>query len=154
MGDISKLDKYSESESEISLSDIVEFVQDSWNQLVLAGIAEALLVFSGWFFLVVSKLSYWFKIMAALILPLVVMPKKLHPISQRKLGGGLCSCQDYQRRSGNFHQRQLIYSYSCRSQTRLNNPGTTPCVMIEVQSGGNDREDDIDSVMDQHGRVR
>ena len=40
-----------ESESEISLSDIVEFVQDSWKQLIAAGIVGAALGFGGWSFL-------------------------------------------------------------------------------------------------------
>lgn len=36
-----------DSESEISLSDIVEFVQDSWKQLIAAGIVGAALGFGG-----------------------------------------------------------------------------------------------------------
>jgi hypothetical protein len=39
-----------DSESEISLSDIVEFVQDSWKQLIAAGIVGAALGFGGWSF--------------------------------------------------------------------------------------------------------
>ncbi len=40
-----------DSESEISLSDIVEFVQDNWKQLIAAGIVGAVLGFGGWSFL-------------------------------------------------------------------------------------------------------
>lgn len=40
-----------DSESEISLSDIVEFIQDSWKQLLAAGIVGAALGFGGWSFL-------------------------------------------------------------------------------------------------------
>jgi len=39
-----------DSESEISLSDIVEFIQDSWKQLIAAGIVGAALGFGGWSF--------------------------------------------------------------------------------------------------------
>ena len=38
-------------------------------------------------------------------------------------------------------------------QHRLTNPGKTPCVMIEVQSGGYLGEDDIVRFDDQYGRV-
>jgi hypothetical protein len=37
-------------ESEISLSDIVEFIQESWKQLLAAGIVGAALGFGGWSF--------------------------------------------------------------------------------------------------------
>jgi hypothetical protein len=40
-----------ETGGEISLADIVEFIQESWKQLVLAGIAGAVLGFGGWYFL-------------------------------------------------------------------------------------------------------
>ncbi len=150
MCDISKLNEY--SESEISLPDIVESVQDSWRQLSLPGIVGTLLVFSVWFFWVFTKLSCWFKIMAALILPLVVIPKTSHPISQRKLGGDMCSYQDDQWESGNFHQ--LICFCSCRSQIRFNSPSTTACVMIKVQSARHDQENAIDSLTDQYWRVK
>jgi hypothetical protein len=38
-------------ENELSLVDIVEFVQESWKQLVLAGVVGAMLGFGGWYFL-------------------------------------------------------------------------------------------------------
>jgi hypothetical protein len=37
-------------ESEISLSDIAEFIQNSWKRLVVAGIVGAALGFGGWSF--------------------------------------------------------------------------------------------------------
>ena len=39
------------SESEISLSDIVDFLQESWKKLAIAAFAGALLGLAGWFFL-------------------------------------------------------------------------------------------------------
>ena len=39
-----------DSESEITLADIVEFVQDGWKQLLAAGIVGAAIGFGGWFF--------------------------------------------------------------------------------------------------------
>jgi hypothetical protein len=44
-----------ETEGEISLADIVEFIQESWKQLVFAGIAGAILGFGGWYFLGIYK---------------------------------------------------------------------------------------------------
>jgi hypothetical protein len=38
-------------QEEISLTDIVEFIQESWKRLVLAGIAGAIFGFGGWYFL-------------------------------------------------------------------------------------------------------
>lgn len=45
------LQEKNETESEISLISIIEFVKDSWKYLVLAGIVGGLLGFSGWYFL-------------------------------------------------------------------------------------------------------
>ena len=39
----------SESETEISLADIVQFIQESWKLLLGAGIAGAVLGLGGWF---------------------------------------------------------------------------------------------------------
>ena len=52
MNQFNLLQEKNETESEISLINIVEFVQDSWKHLVLAGIVGALLGFSSWYFLV------------------------------------------------------------------------------------------------------
>ena len=54
------------SDGEISLADIVEFIQESWKQLMLAGVVGALLGFGGWFFLGSYKAKL---IVAGLILP-------------------------------------------------------------------------------------
>ena len=51
MNQFNLLQEKNETESEISLINIVEFVQDSWKHLVLAGIVGALLGFSSWYFL-------------------------------------------------------------------------------------------------------
>lgn len=49
---VASLDQNTQTEQEeISLADIVEFIQESWKQLVLAGIAGAVLGFGGWYFL-------------------------------------------------------------------------------------------------------
>jgi hypothetical protein len=50
VSDTSKLDERGYAETEISLADIVDFIQDGWKQLVLAGIVGALLGFSNWHF--------------------------------------------------------------------------------------------------------
>jgi hypothetical protein len=44
------VEQTNEEQGEISLSDIVEFVQDSWKQLLAAGIVGAALGFGGWSF--------------------------------------------------------------------------------------------------------
>ena len=51
MNDTSNFNVKSDDESEISLADIVEFIKESWKQLVLAGIVGAALGFGGWYFL-------------------------------------------------------------------------------------------------------
>ena len=51
MSDPSKWNDSGEAETEISLADIVEFIQETWKQLVLAGIVGAVLGFGGWYFL-------------------------------------------------------------------------------------------------------
>lgn len=42
-------------ESDISLSDVVEFIQDSWKQILAASIVGAALGFGGWFFFGIYK---------------------------------------------------------------------------------------------------
>jgi hypothetical protein len=51
VSDPSKWNDSGEAEAEISLADIVEFIQESWKRLVLAGIAGAVLGFCSWYFL-------------------------------------------------------------------------------------------------------
>jgi len=51
VNDSSKWNDSGEAETEISLADIVEFIQETWKQLVLAGIAGAVLGFGGWYIL-------------------------------------------------------------------------------------------------------
>ncbi len=51
MSDLSKWNDSSEAKAEISLADILEFVQESWKQLVAAGILGAILGFGSWHFL-------------------------------------------------------------------------------------------------------
>ena len=51
MSDQFNVNAPSESETEISLADIVQFIQESWKQLVLAGFLGAVLGFGGWFVL-------------------------------------------------------------------------------------------------------
>ena len=54
MNDISNFNVKSD-EAEISLADIFEFIQESWKQLILAGLVGAVLGFGGGFFWVVTK---------------------------------------------------------------------------------------------------
>lgn len=51
MSDTSNFNSNSEDDREISLFDIVEFIQQSWKQLLLVGLVGAGLGFVGWFFL-------------------------------------------------------------------------------------------------------
>jgi hypothetical protein len=50
VNDTSNFNVKSDDEAEISLADIVEFIQESWKQLIMAGVVGAVLggvVFSG-----------------------------------------------------------------------------------------------------------
>jgi hypothetical protein len=51
VNDPSKWNDSSEAETEISLADIVEFIQESWKRLVLAGTVGTVLGFGSWYFL-------------------------------------------------------------------------------------------------------
>ena len=51
MNDPSKWSDSSQPEAEISLADIIGFIQESWKQLVIAGIVGAVLGFGSWHFL-------------------------------------------------------------------------------------------------------
>jgi hypothetical protein len=66
VNDTSKFNVKSDDEAEISLADIVEFIQESWKQLILAGVVGAVLGFGGWFFLGSYKAKL---IVAGLTLP-------------------------------------------------------------------------------------
>jgi len=47
VNDISNFNVKSDDEAEISLADIVAFIQESWKQLILAGVVGAVLGFGG-----------------------------------------------------------------------------------------------------------
>lgn len=47
-----------ETETEISLTDVVNFLIDSWKKLLIAGLAGAVLGLSGWFFLASYQAEY------------------------------------------------------------------------------------------------
>jgi hypothetical protein len=51
VSDSSKWNDGSDSDTEISMADIVEFIQESWKHLLIAGIIGAALGFGGWYFL-------------------------------------------------------------------------------------------------------
>ena len=57
MNETSNFNVKSDDEAEISLADIIEFIQESWKQLILTGLVGAVLGFfwGGGFFWVVIK---------------------------------------------------------------------------------------------------
>jgi hypothetical protein len=76
VSDPSNLSNGSEADTEISLADIVEFIQESWKPVFLAAIVGAVLGFSNSFSLLLTGLRYYFKTMVVLTLfPGVILKK-------------------------------------------------------------------------------